>query len=106
GVGRRLAGFHGRVDAVVEEALSSLRTLGAEVVDPADVPNAADLEGPELDVLLFEFKAGLAAYLANRTGEAPRTLAEVIAFNEAHRDLELAPFGQELFERAEGKGPL
>jgi amidase len=106
GVARNLAGFHDRVDAVFEEALSSLRTLGAEVVDPADVPNAADLEGPELDVLLFEFKAGLAAYLANRTGEAPRTLAEVIAFNEAHRDRELAPFGQELFERAEGKGPL
>jgi amidase len=101
-----MAGFHDRVDAVFEDALSALRGLGAEVIDPADVPNATDLEEPELEVLLFEFKADLAAYLATRTGDAPRTLADVMAFNERHRDRELALFGQELFERAEVKGPL
>jgi amidase len=106
GVARNMAGYHDRVDALFEDALAAIRGLGAEVIDPADVPHATDLEDPELEVLLFEFKAGLADYLATRSSGSPRTLADVIAFNEAHRDRELALFGQELFARAEAKGPL
>jgi amidase len=106
GVARNMAGFHDRVDALFEDALSVLRGLGAEVIDPADVSNAPDLGDPELEVLLFEFKADLATYLSTRTGESPRTLADVIAFNEANRDRELVHFGQELFVQAESKGPL
>jgi len=61
GVARNMAGFHDRVDAVLEDALDALRDLGAELVDPADVPHATELEEPELEVLLFEFKADLEA---------------------------------------------
>ncbi|MDP9300405.1 MAG: amidase family protein, partial [Actinomycetota bacterium] len=61
---------------------------------------------PEFQVLLYEFKAGLEAYLAERPGDGPKTLAEIIAFNVAHADTELALFGQELLEKSSEKGPL
>ncbi len=106
GVARNMAGFHDRVDAAFEDALAVLRGLGAVIVDSADVPHASELEDPELEVLLYEFKADLEAYLWELRGEAPRSLAELIAFNQDHADTELAVFGQELFEKAHGKGPL
>ena len=101
-----MAGFHDRVDAVFEDVLGALRELGADVVDPADVPHATELEDPETEVLLYEFRADLEAYLAALGGEAPRTLAELIQFNEEHRDEEMPLFGQELFLQANEKGPL
>jgi amidase len=106
GVARNLAGFDPRVDALFEEALDALRAAGAELIDPADVPHADDYEETEWEVLRYEFKADLEAYLASVGGEAPRTLADLIAFNEAHRAEELPFFGQESFELSVEKGPL
>jgi amidase len=106
GVARNLAGFHDRVEVAFEDALAALRELGAELVDPADVPHATELEEPELEVLLFEFTADLEPYLAGLEGDAPRSLAELIDFNREHADVELVHFGQELFEKAVEKGPL
>jgi amidase len=106
GVARNMAGFHDRVDAVFEDALDALRVLGAEVVDPADVPHADDLEGPEWEVLSFEFKADLEMYLSGLSGSVPRTISDLIAFNYAHADDEMPFFGQERFERSAEKGPL
>lgn len=106
GVARNMAGFHDRVDALFEDALATLRDLGAEIVDPTDVPHATELEDPEFEVLLYEFKADLEAYLAGRSGDVPHTLAELIAFNTARAETELAIFGQELLEKAIEKGPL
>jgi amidase len=106
GVARNMAGFHDRVDALFEQALDALRDRGAELIDPADVPHANDLEEPEFEVLLYEFKADLESYLATVAGDVPRTLDALIAFNLAHRDEELGPFGQEIFESAAAKGPL
>ena len=106
GVARALAGFHDRVDALFEDALAALRDLGAEVVDPADIPHTKELEEPELEVLLFEFKADLKSYLEDIIGDRPRTLAELIAFNDEHRDEEMPLFAQELFVQAASKGPL
>ncbi len=106
GVARNMAGFHDRVDTLFEDALAVLRALGAELVDPADVPHATELEQPEWEVLTFEFKTDIEAYLASLGGEAPRTLAELMAFNGSHADQELAFFGQEVFERSAEKGPL
>jgi amidase len=105
GAARNLAGFHAAVDRRFEDALAALRGLGAEVVD-VEVPHADELEEPELQVLLFEFKADLDAYLASAAGASVRSLAEAIAFNEAHRDREMPFFGQEIFEQAVEKGPL
>jgi amidase len=107
GVARNLAGFHDRVDRVFERALETTRGLGAELVDPVEVPHASELEEPELEVLLHEFKMDLETYLRALGGEqAPRTLADLIAFNREHADLEMPFFGQELFEQASERGPL
>jgi amidase len=107
GVARNLAGFHPDTDRLFEEAVAELRRRGAEVVDPADVPNVQELGEPELEVLLYEFKAGLNAYLASRGPKASvKTLADAIAFNEKNRGREMPFFGQELFLKAQEKGPL
>jgi amidase len=107
GVARNLAGFNDRVDRLFEDALGAMRDLGAEIVDPADIPHTDELEDPELEVFLYEFKTDLEAYLETLGPSQPhRTLADLIAFNAEHADVEMPFFGQELFERAAEKGPL
>jgi amidase len=65
------------------------------------------LGDPEFEVLLYELKDGLNAYLATLGPRAPyKTLADLIAFNEQNREREMPYFGQETFVRAQGKGPL
>jgi amidase len=88
-------------DAVAEAAINQLSRLGATIVDPADIPNVADVGGPELTVLLFEFKADIRKYLAELSNTSMRSLADLIAFNNAHADQELRWFGQEIFLLAE-----
>jgi amidase len=95
-------GASAKVDAVMEEAIRALREAGAEVIDPADIPTQSEVGGQnELTVLLFDLKHDLGAYLAGRTGVPIRTLADAIAFNQAHAAEELAWFGQERFEQSE-----
>lgn len=107
GVVREAFGFHDRVDALMESALEAMRAQGATLVDPANVAPNEDLDASELEVLLYEFKADLNVYLAGLGPDVPvHSLAELIAFNESHRDEEMPYFGQELFHRAEAKGPL
>jgi amidase len=107
GVARSLFGFHPGVDRVMEAALEEMRRLGAELVDPVELPESEELQESEMRVLLYEFKAGLNAYLAELGDSASvKTLADVIAFNEANREREMPYFEQELFVRAEEKGPL
>lgn len=104
GVLRKSMGYQPGVDAATERAIAAMRAAGAEVVD-AEIPTAGQWDEAELDVMLYEFKHGLARYLAG-TDAPVRSLADVIAFNRAHADEELRWFGQELFERAQAKGPL
>jgi amidase len=91
------------VATVFEDALNTIRAAGATVVDPADISTIDDINNQpwEIQVLLYEFKRDLNAYLATRTGVPIQTLADAIAFNEAHADQELKWFGQELFELAQ-----
>jgi amidase len=105
GVVRKLAGMEPNADRALEQAIAVLRAQGATVVDPVEVPNIDALGDDEFTVLLYEFKHDIAAYLAG-ADVAPKTLADLIAFNEAHADTEMPWFGQELFEMAEAKGPL
>jgi amidase len=107
GVARNLAGFHPDTDRLFDEAVAEMKRRGAEIVDPADVPNVKELGDPELEVMLYEFKAGLESYFASLGPKAPvRTLAEAIAFNERNREREMPFFGQEIFLKAAKKGPL
>lgn len=103
----KLFGYSPEADKLVEEAIEVLRRLGAEIVDPADIPHLGEYDDAELTVLLYEFKADLNAYLARwAPGAAVRDLADLIAFDERHRDREMPYFGQELFVQAQEKGPL
>jgi len=105
GVMRQQAGFHDEVDAVFNRAIDVLRAQGAIIVDPADIPTQGKFDSEEQTVLLYEFKDGINRYLANR-GATPRTLADLIAFDNNERGREMALFGQELFVNAQAKGPL
>jgi amidase len=102
-------GYSEKTDPIAEAAIAALKACGAEVVDPADIPTAKALEETraEFEVLLYEFKADLNAYLATRGPEsAVRTLEDLIAFNEAHVGEEQPYFGQDLFIASQAKGPL
>jgi amidase len=95
------------VQALLANAVRRLASAGAVVVDvaaPADVDKLGDLE---LTVMLSELKADLNAYLASTPAAVTtRTLADVIAFNQAHAGREMPLFGQELFTRAESTSGL
>ena len=107
GVARKSFGFNDRVDRLMADALDVLKRLGAVLVDPADIPTAGMFDDSEFEVLLYEFKADLNKYLAARPpAQRERTLKDLIAFNERNREREMPYFGQELFIRAEAKGPL
>lgn len=107
GVARNLAGFNPDVDRVFDEAIRALRTAGATIVDPADLKTAGSFDAAEGIVLDYEFKAGLNAYLASRGAGSPvRTLDELIAWNEQHKEQEMPWFGQETFLRAQRAGRL
>jgi amidase len=101
GVLRQAAGEHPGVSRLFEAALADLRRAGAALVE-LDYAEPRELGRDEFEVLLFEFRQGLNAYLRDLPGTPPvRSLAEVIAFNEAHADKELRWFGQDLFLKAE-----
>jgi amidase len=99
-------GYHPATDALAEKALEVLKAEGAVVVDPANIATAGKIDDPELEVLLYEFKADLEAYLSKLGGTGPRTMKALIEWNQAHADAEMPLFGQELFIDAEKKGPL
>lgn len=95
------------VDDVLEQAIVVLKAQGAEVVDPAPIETAGQLGTAERDVLQYEFKTDLNAYLATMPAHIKyRTLADLIAFNEAHQTQEMPFFGQELFVASQARGPL
>jgi amidase len=89
-------------------ARAALEAEGAVTVD-LKAPAAFDeADEPELEALLYEFKAAINDYLGTLDPAQVecRTLADLIKFNQSHSDDELIVFGQELFEMAEAKGPL
>jgi amidase len=107
GVARKFFGINDSTDALMKEAIEAIKHLGATVVDPADMATTGKYDESEQEVLLYEFKADLNKYLGGLgLNVKTRTLADVIKFNEQNRDREMPFFGQELFERAQKKGPL
>lgn len=107
GVARKHFGFNERVDKLMTDLLDEMKKLGAVLVDPADIPTTGKFDDSEFEVLLYEFKADLNAYLAGLGPQAPvRSLKDVIAFNEKNRDREMPYFGQDIMTKAEAKGSL
>lgn len=107
GIARKHFGFSERVDKLMNDHIATLKKLGAVIVDPADIPTTGKFDESEFEVLLYEFKADLNAYLAGLGPQAPvRSLKDVMDFNERNRDREMPYFGQDIMEKAQAKGPL
>jgi len=106
-VRNRLFGYSPAADAMAEKAIDDMKAAGAVIVDPANIPTLGKFDESELDVLLYEFKSDLNKYLLWLGPASPvHSLADVIAFNERHKDREMPYFDQELMQQAERKGPL
>jgi amidase len=107
GVVRKYCGFNDAVDQLMDSLLGEMKRAGAEIVDPADIPTIGKFDDSELTVFYYELKADLAAYFARRGGSSPvKSLKDVIEFNERNREREMPYFGQDIFLKAEQKGPL
>jgi amidase len=95
------------VAAVVEQALEVLKAQGATLVELAELPNENQYDEGEMTVLLYEFKADMANYLAQFAPTSPlKTLADIVAWNEQNRERVMLYFGQEYMVRAAAKGDL
>ena len=108
GVARtKFFGYSDISDKITNDALDVMKAQGAVIVDPANIATAGKFDDSEYDVLLYEFKADLNAYLASLGPKAPvKTLQEIIAFNESHKKEEMPWFGQEIMIQSQAKGPL
>ena len=105
---QQFAGFSRLADVVLETACAALRDAGAVLIDPVLLATAEELKTSEAEmvVLRHEFRAALDAYLAERADPVVGSLAQLIAFNTAHADEELAHFGQELLQSSLEAGGL
>ena len=107
GVMRKHMGVSAKTEAVYDDAIAALKAAGAVIVDPVDLADPGPLGAAEWQVLAYEFKAGVEAYLATVGGNVPhRTLPDLIAFNLANRSREMPHFAQETFDLAAKLGPL
>lgn len=91
---------HPATDEAFEAAVDRLRRAGAEVKPLAVALPPPEVEADELTVLLCELVDGLARYLPTRGPGGPQDLAQVVAHERAHAEVELAHFGHDLFEQA------
>jgi amidase len=105
GIARKFFGKNAAVDRLIDGAIAEMKRHGAEVIDPADLPTHGRFNDSEFEVLLYEFKSDLNAYLEARGGPV-HSLRELIAFNQKRRSDEMPWFEQEILEMAEKKGPL
>ncbi len=104
---RKVYGSSPPADRIFDAAVEEMRRRGAVIVDPADIPHLGEYDDAEMEVLLHELKAGIDAWLPEwAPGARVKTLADVIAFDEARRDEEMRFFGQDLLVKAQAKGPL
>lgn len=107
GVERSHFGNHPSVDDLMEDAIRAMAGAGATIIDNTIIETRRRFGGPSYQVLLYELKADLAAYLqSSGQPNGMATLADVIAFNEANASREMPYFGQEIFYEAEAKGDL
>ncbi len=104
GVARQVFGKNAKIDALVEPHLQILKDGGATLID-VEFPTFGKFGDAEFEVLLYEFKADLNKYLANRNAKY-KTLADLIKFNDDNSDTEMPYFGQEIFLMAQKKGDL
>jgi len=101
------AGDFPRVEQIYADAIATLSSLGATLVDPISYTPPETKGNPQFDLLLYEFKNDLNQYLASHAIDPEiNTLAKLIAWNEANAADVLSVFGQSIFLQAEAKGAL
>jgi amidase len=98
------AGNDARIDKIVENTIATLKSLGAEIVDPVEVDKEG-MSAAQHEVLYYEFKADLNAYLENSEA-AIKSLAGIIEYNRTHSETVMPYFGQETMIEAQNRGPL
>ncbi len=98
------AGSNPHVEELFEAAIAAMREQGAEIVDGIEI-DTDDMYDAEYEVLLYEFKADLAAYF-EASGAPLQSLADAIEFNDSNMAEVMPIFGQEIFLEAEARGPL
>jgi amidase len=106
GVVRKSYDFTESTADIFSTALDAMKHEGAVLIDPVEIASLDKFNDSELEVLLYEFKADLNAFLAAAPNAPVHSLNDVIVFNQAHSDRELQFFGQDLFLKAQKKGPL
>lgn len=107
GVGRGFNGAGETVEPLFEQALQAMRSAGAELIEIEQGMPRGETGRRPLEVLLYEFKTNLNAYLSNLGPDIlVHSLADVIEFNSANADRELQWFDQSILLESEGKGPL
>ena len=107
GVVRFYFGYHEGVDRLMADALTVLKEQGAILIDPVETKTFGQLGNAEDLVLSYELKADMNKYLSRLGVNSPvHTLKEIIEYNEKNKSSEMPYFGQDLFIKAEARGPL
>jgi amidase len=90
-----------------EEAVEALTAAGATVIDLDAAGFTFPSAGGESLVLDYDFRNDVKAYFATRVGVpvAGGTLQSAIDFNNAHADVEMPFFNQDVFEQAQSLAP-
>lgn len=102
-------GGFGPIVGLFDAALKDLEAAGAILVEINERPAVPEGYGDmAYDLLKYEFKDGLNAYLASTSPKRvkTRTLEELIAFNEANANIELALYDQSIFVASQAIGSL
>jgi amidase len=98
------ASTHPQVLKQLQDWLQLLKKEGFTLVDVKQPPGWDTLLDQEFEVLLYDFKEDINAYLARFNGQLQvRNLADLIEFNNRHAEQEMPFFGQELFVQAQTK---
>ena len=105
GIARKYFGSNDAQDQLMNSLIEAMKKAGADIIDPADLPTHGKFDESEFLILLYELKADMNAYLSGRAG-APASLKSLIDFNDSNREKEMPYFGQDVFIKAEAKGPL
>ncbi|MEK6221749.1 MAG: amidase, partial [Chloroflexota bacterium] len=107
GVARNFFGFDVEVDKIMEASIAAMKKAGAEIIEDANIEKEDEVGKTEIEVLLYDFKADLNAYLAEVEPELPvHNMQELIDYHNQHAEKMMPYFGQERLLSAHEKGPL